>query len=207
MYAKKSVSMKVVVLLLAVVLLIGCTVGGTLAWLIARTNTVTNTFTVGNINIDLTETVGNNSTPTSAKETPVENKGFKIVPGVTESKNPTVIVEAKSENSFVFVKIEESNITVDNVTYVTWKIADGWTQLKDASDADVPGVYYREYTADAEATYLVLKDNQVSYPATLTKAQLDALGDKQPALIFTAYAVQKEGSNTAAEAWAKINNP
>lgn len=200
MYAKKSVSMKVVVLLLAVVLLIGCTVGGTLAWLIAQTNTVTNTFTVGNINIDLTETVG--GTATSAKEAAVENKGFKIVPGVTESKNPTVIVEAKSENSFVFVKIEESNITVDNVTYVTWKIADGWTQL-----AGVSGVYYREYTADAEAIYPVLKDNQVSYPATLTKAQLDALGNEQPALIFTAYAVQKEGSNTAEEAWAKINNP
>ena len=56
MYAKKkSVSMKVVVLLLAVVLLIGCTIGGSVAYLMANTNTVTNTFVVGNIgNLTLT---------------------------------------------------------------------------------------------------------------------------------------------------------
>ena len=49
MYAKKNLSMKVVVLLLAVVLLIGCVAGGTLAYLMAKSSIVTNTFVVGDI--------------------------------------------------------------------------------------------------------------------------------------------------------------
>ena len=40
---------------LAVVLVLCCAVGGTLAWLTQKTDAVVNTFTVGDINITLTE--------------------------------------------------------------------------------------------------------------------------------------------------------
>ena len=39
----------------------------------------------------------------------------------------------------------------------------------------------------------------------LTKAEVNGI-TTQPTLTFTAYAVQKDGINTAAEAWAKVSN-
>ena len=47
---------KTIALLMVVVMLFGVTVGGTIAWLTASTSKVENTFTVGNINIQLDET-------------------------------------------------------------------------------------------------------------------------------------------------------
>ena len=44
---RRNVSNKTVAILLALVLAIGCAVGGTLAWLISQTNPVVNTFTYG----------------------------------------------------------------------------------------------------------------------------------------------------------------
>ena len=189
MKAKKTVSMKALVILMAAVLLIGGAVGGTLAWLITSTDTVTNTFTVGDINITLNETV--------------KKDGFTIVPGTEEKKDPVITVEAGSENCYVFVKIEEENITgtVDDVDvkFVDWTIADGWTQL-----TGVTGVYYRTYTVEGGATYDVLKGNVVSYSKDLTKAQLETLDGKTPKLSFTAYAVQMEGLADVAAAWAEV---
>ena len=46
-----------VALLVAIALLIGCAAGGTMAWLTMQTGTITNTFTVGDINITLDETM------------------------------------------------------------------------------------------------------------------------------------------------------
>ena len=50
---RRSVSSRAFIALLALVLVIGCVAGGTVAWLVATSDTVTNTFTYGNINIDL----------------------------------------------------------------------------------------------------------------------------------------------------------
>ena len=53
MKANNTVSMKVVVVLLALVLLIGCAAGGTIAWLMTNTDPVENTFSASNIQIDM----------------------------------------------------------------------------------------------------------------------------------------------------------
>ncbi len=55
---RRSVSSRAFIALLALVLVIGCVAGGTVAWLVATTDTVTNTFTYGKINIALAETTG-----------------------------------------------------------------------------------------------------------------------------------------------------
>ena len=205
---KKNVK-KVILTVLSVALIVALSVTATLAWLQDTTKTVTNTFAVGDINIDLVETVG--GTSQSAATADVTNDGFKIVPGAVESKDPKVIVEANSEDSFVFVKVEESNVTVGGVTYVTYRIAEGWEPLVDTNNDGIAdnGVYYREYTGDAKAEYPILTGNQVSYSKDLTKAQLEALGTSKPSLKFTAYAIQKQGDGsavfTAADAWAALN--
>ena len=83
---------KTLALVLALTLLVAGVVGGTLAWLTAQTAEVKNTFTVGDINIGLTETTTD----------------YKMVPGNTIAKDPTVTVKANSEACWLFVKVTES---------------------------------------------------------------------------------------------------
>lgn len=175
---------KKVLSIVAVVLVLCCAIGGTLAWLTDKTDPVVNTFTVGDINIELTES---------------ENLNLKMVPGNTITKDPKVTVKANSEACWLFVKVEES-ANFDN--FMTYAMADGWTALP-----DVAGVYYREVAATTAATdFSVLKDNSVLVKDSVTKAMLNGLSETTfPTLTFTAYAVQKDNVNSAADAWAKAN--
>lgn len=171
---------KILALVLALTLLVAGVVGGTLAWLTDRTAEVKNTFTVGDINIDLTET----------------NRDYKMVPGNKLDKDPTVIVKAESEACWLFVKVTESE-NLD--TFITYAIAEGWTELQD-------GVYYREVPAsNADQTFSVLKGDAVTVKDTVTKAMLTAKDFANPTLTFKAYAVQKDNVASASDAWAKVN--
>ena len=188
---RRSVSSCAFIALLALVLVIGCVAGGTVAWLVATSDTVTNTFTYGNIDIALAETTGTN---------------YKIIPGTNIEKNPKVTVTAGSEACWLFVKVEEvgaiSTITTDPVHYA---IDTGWAQLKDKDGKDVSGVYYRLVDAvDNDTAFNVLKDNKIIVSGELTKETINGYAVQQPTLTFTAYAVQKENIDTAADAWAKV---
>lgn len=181
----RELSGKLVVAMLAVTLLIGCAIGGTVAWLTAKTDAVVNTFTYGNINITLAETTGTN---------------YKIIPGVNIAKDPKVTVKANSEDCWLFVKVEKAGTFVDGK--VTYSIADGWTALTGQTD-----VYYREVSAATTDTeYYLLEGNKVTVSDTLTKEDIQNITN--PTLTFTAYAVQKDGIADAATAWAKVpTNP
>ena len=91
---KRSMSGKALAVLVAVVLLIGCVVGGTVAWLVAKSDPIENVFTVGDINVSLSETRVTN---------------YHIVPGVNIAKDPKAQVKAGSENCYLFVKVDEEN--------------------------------------------------------------------------------------------------
>ena len=182
----RTVSIKIAALIAAIVLVIGCTAGGTVAWLVSKPAPIVNVFTVGNINATLTET---------AKE-------FKIVPGVNITKDPIATVKAKSEDCYLFVQLTEENwpafTEADKTTRkVEYEIAKGWTKLKD-------GVYYCVVTKDdaKDQTFPVLQDNQVTVSSTLTKENADAIQKAgTPKLTVPVYAVQKEGMGSAADAW------
>lgn len=188
---RRSVSGRAFVTLLALVLVFGCAVGGTFAWLTAKTDPVVNTFTYGDINIDLAETTGN---------------AYKIVPGVNIEKNPKVTVTAGSEACWLFVKVEEENWPTfkeedGKTAKIAYDIAPGWTKLEGQN-----GVYYREVgAAAADASFDVIKGNVITVSENLTKTEVNAVVTVQPKLTFTAYAVQKDGVTTAADAWAKVS--
>lgn len=194
---RRGVSTRAFVALLALVLVIGCVAGGTVAWLVAKTDPVVNTFTYGDIKIELAETTGPN---------------YKIVPGVDISKDPKVTVNANSEACWLFVEVKETGTFVANK--VTYAIADGWTK---GDDTKIPAnVYYRNVSAeDAKngVSYYVLAGD-TTYPngvitvsEELTKAEVDAITADEISLTFTAYAVQKDGIADAATAWSKIPQP
>lgn len=189
---RRSVSVRTLVVMLALVLMVGCAVGGTLAWLVAKTDPVVNTFTYGDINITLTEDTGSN---------------YKIIPGVEITKNPKVTVKADSEACWLFVKVDEEYwptfTEADSETRkVSYTLADVWTALP-----NVPGVYYREVGAvSADTDFEVLEGNKVTVSENLTKAEVNSIAEGiQPKLTFTAYAVQKDGIADAATAWTKVN--
>lgn len=173
---------KTFIIALCLALVVAFAAGGAIAWLTATTGTVTNTFTVGNIDIDLTETTTD----------------YKMVPSNTIAKDPKVTVKAGSEACWLFVKIEKS-ANLD--TFITYAVADGWTAL-----TGVDGVYYREVAATtADTSFDVLAGNTVTVKDTVTKENMDGLtAETYPTLTFTAYAVQSANVATAADAWTKI---
>ena len=181
---------KALLLALCAVLLVAVSVLGTMAYLTSETQVITNTFTVGDINIELTETKP-------------ESKQAKIIPGVDIEKDPKVTVKANSEACWLFVKVEQTGTFVtDKVTYSVMTGPDGWTAL-----TGVDGVYYREVGAvTSDTSFDILENNKVTVSETLTKADVNNItAENQPKLTFTAYAVQKEGIDTAAAAWEKVN--
>lgn len=185
---RRSVSGRLFVLMLALVLVLGCAVGGTVAWLVAKTEPVVNTFTYGDINITLTETKP-------------ANQQAKIIPGVDIEKDPKVTVKADSEACWLFVEVKEEGTFVANK--VTYSVDGGWTK---GNGTDIPtNVYYREVgVVTADTDFYVLKDNKVTVSNSLTKEDITNI--TQPKLTFTAYAVQKDGMDTAAAAWAAANS-
>lgn len=178
---------KKVLSIVAVVLVLCCAIGGTLAWLTDKTGPVKNTFTVGDINIDLGES---------------DNLDLKMVPGKTITKDPFVKVEANSEACWLFVKVVKS-ANFDG--FMTYAMADGWTQ---GDGKDIPdNVFYREVPATtADVSFNVLSNNQVQVLNTVTKTQMENIKNKAitaPTLTFTAYAVQSDGITDVTTAWAE----
>ena len=201
---RKMRNRRIVLTALLVVLVAALSIGGTVAWLTATSGSVVNTFTVGDINIDLTETKGTINNGTGEHT-------FKIIPGADIEKDPKVTVKAGSEACWLFVKVEETNWpditeTVDGVDTrkVKYTIANGWTKLDSVPGVD--NVYYRTVTATtADTTFSVLADDKVYVSANLTKTDANTITNI-PKLTFTAYAVQQDGVATAADAWGKVSN-
>ena len=192
---RRQAKIRKMLLSLSMVLVLAlAAVGGTIAWLTDETDTVTNVFTVGNIDIDLAETKTN----------------FKMIPGEEIEKDPKVTVKGGSENAWVFVEVEEAN-RLDY--FISYSIDAGWQELKDADGNTVAGVYYREYAAQTDnLTWDVLTGNKVTVKNSVTKDDMDALQATTspapaPTLSFTAYAIQKDGFADAAAAWAELNAP
>lgn len=203
---RRRSTLKPLLVAMAVVLLIGCVAGGTLAWLTSTTPEVTNTFTTSDINITLNESKGGDS------------KEFKMIPGYTIEKDPKVTVEGGSEACWLFVKIEESTNPVLK-SYITYAVDSAWTPLNGE-----PGVYCREVEAKAvDQTFGVIGYNKIENDETkfvsdkvlvnsnVTKEMMNALnqtGAAKPTLTFKAYAIQLYKNNTekftAADAYAQI---
>lgn len=195
---------KAIVAVVALVLVLCCAMGGTLAWLVDSTTEVKNTFTYGDINISLWEHKLNDDGLTLSTDvfTGAEQTGFKMIPGNNIEKDPTVTVKADSEASWLFVKIVES----DNFdSFMEYSIATGWTALNDANADGVAddGIYYRTVDATtADTDFAVLANDSVSVKDTVTKNMLKDGVFVAPTLSFTAYAVQRDTNiTTAAQAW------
>lgn len=193
---KKFIAILSVFVMLALTMVVGCAVDGTVAWLVSESESSVSTFTLGDINIKLT---GES-----------ESQPLKIIPGVEIRRSLKVTVDPNSEACWLFVKVEGTNWShfpdVNGTAKVSYSVAGGTDDWK-ALEGN-PGVYYREVSAENAKTGVEYDVNcNVTVSQMLTKAEVNSIAaGTQPQLSFTAYAVQRDGIGDAATAWAAANN-
>ena len=188
-------------LILALVLVFGAAVGGTIAYLTDTTGPIANTFTVGKVDITLTETF---NTDTNGDQ---KNDAWKaqLIPGTTYTKDPVVTVTDDSEDCWLFVKFEEKN---DAATYLNYTsnltLESGWTQ---GDGTNIPAnVWYRAVAKDAtvKSFHLLANDTVTIDSTAVTNDNMNDAANAE--LVYTAYACQKDNMSVEA-AWAHFTTP
>ena len=196
---------KALLLILCAMLLLIASALGTVAYLTVQ-DTVKNTFSVGKVDVTLDEgsegSAGKRSMRARSTGAPVDENDHILMPGHTYTKDHTIHVDAVSEDSYIFVKVEngiasyEAASSAEEGGYRT--IADqitdnGWTALESAAD-----VYYREYTKSSTGSdFAVFNTFKIADNAN----DAESWGSCDAQVAVTAYAVQKDGFDTASAAW------
>lgn len=183
---------KALALALCAVLLVVTTVFVTMAFLTSK-DSVKNTFTVGKVTITLDEAdVKSDGTYESNKEARVDTNEYKLIPGHTYIKDPTIHVADDSEECWLFVKVENglANAEATGDTSIASQMAKkGWTKV-DGTDV------YAYATKQVAGADVVVFDNFKI--AGTTDVSLYETAE----IVVTAYAIQADGFATAAAAWA-----
>lgn len=174
---------KALVLALCAVLLVVTTVFATMAYLTSTTGVVKNTFTSGKVAITLDEADVNEYGVAIDGAARVTANEYKLIPGHEYTKDPTITVSAGSEDCWVFAKVENG---LDDIADLD--ISADWTEV-------AANVYAYKETLSAGETATVFTKFTVAGDAdvvTYENAEITIIG----------YAVQADGFDTAATAWA-----
>ena len=201
MNKKKSIAVAVI---LAVVLLIG----GLLAYF-TDTETATNVFTLGNVDITLTEP---NWSTTDANSNNIPDAAEARTPGQVIAKDPTVTVATGSNNAYLFLTVEVPAITTGANGTVTKEL---YTYTPNASWAEVTTkqqvkansvvhVYVYGTTAAptstaAEAPVPALFSN-VTVNTTLTNSEVTSDFSSNSNIVVNAYGIQADGLSVTSAA-------
>jgi len=193
----KKKLLTVVGLVLCAVLLVAGSIFGTFAYLTSHAS-VTNTFTVGKVEITLDEAKVDKYGVAVTPAERVNANEYKLIPNHTYVKDPTIHVTAGSEKCYLFVKVENKigDALTINAMPAAWKVLDG-----------VSNVYYYESVVDASGegkNVTVFEGFTVSKDLTNDDLieLLPAGGTTADMITVTAYAIQADGFATAEAAWA-----
>lgn len=207
---KKS---KAILMALCAVLLVAASVMGTLAYL-TSTDTVTNTFTVGNVQIKLDEAKANTDGTLVENADRVKANSYKLLPGHTYNKDPMVTVLKGSESCYVkmtvtFTKAAEldaifapngANLTSIFAGYDSANWIDKGNTEDTKANTRTYEFWYKEAVAapDGDVALDALFD-KIVVPGSITNAQLATINDMT--ITVNAYAIQADGFADAADAW------
>lgn len=206
---------KVMTFVVAMVLLLGVTLGVTFALMTEQTQTITNTFVAGKFGtLTLQETYVDEQTDgevtvngTTTAQTP---PSMTVIPGKNITKKPFVdfTLDASADKDtpyYVYVKlVKTGSWALENgETHkyenngISFEIDSAWTELNDGSD----GIYYICVQNGSNITTQdIIKNGEVVVPATVTKTQVGAINGST--LVFSAYAVQQANTtDTAQSLW------
>lgn len=216
---------KAMLMTLCAIILVVATVFGTMAYLTSD-DEVVNTFTVGNVAIKLDEApVDGNGKATTGDR--VKANSYKLLPGHTYTKDPTIHVDAASEDCFIRAKVTLTNAkewiaiatkyadnkveniikgTDDNIWWVSQPAVD-----ETANTVTYTFVYKNESHTDelgkriwtsTDSKDLVLF-NEIAIPGGLTNDELKSVGASK--ITVVAEAIQADGFKNADEAWAEFS--
>ena len=204
---------KALLVVACALLLVAASVFGTMAYL-TSTDEVKNTFTVGKVKITLNEAkVNADGTPVANAERVKANE-YKLLPGHTYTKDPTVTVEEGSESSYVKMTVTFSKASALDAIFAPTGAeltsifngydATNWIykgNTKDATaDTRTYEFWYKE-TAGAPTADVALDAlfDSITVPGTITGDQLKTIGGMT--ITVNAYAIQADGFANATAAW------
>ena len=204
----------------------GISVMGTLAYLTDST-AVVNTFTMGNVDIKLDEAVvdANGVADASGKRTEEGNK-YKLIPGKTYTKDPTVTVVKGSEESYVrmlvtFNKLAELDEVfaptgADLISIFKDYDASTWSLAGETEDAAANTITYEfryKEVVGAPTDDVVLPALFTSFtvPGVLDGDDLKKINGDNPddpfKITVVGHAIQAEGFADADTAWEAFVEP
>ncbi len=200
---------KALAIALCAILLVGASVMGTLAYL-TSTDSVANTFTVGNVKIQLDEAKANADGTLVEGADRVKANEYKLLPGHTYNKDPMVTVLTGSEESYIRMIVTiNKKVALDAIGINTLEVFPGYDSSKwtlasqKAGDADTMVYEFRYYTTvstvNAESKALEPLFKQIAVPGTITNEQLATLDSLK--INIVAEAIQADGFADANAAW------
>lgn len=211
---------KILAMAACAVLLVCISVGATVAYLTA-TESVTNTFTVGKVAITLDEAkVGTDGTPVVNADRVKANE-YKLLPGHTYTKDPTIHVANDSEPCYLFVKVENGIAAIEGEeTIEKYMLGQNWVKLGES----YPDIWFRAEDFEEGQTPVPAKynagSNVVIFPEfTIAESVLGGTKPDNPAegalyiedykdatIKITAYAIQADGfaNSTPEDIWKAI---
>ena len=208
---------KILVACLCVALAVLTIAGTTLAYLTSQA-TVTNTFTVGKVEIKLDEAKANADGTLVPNADRVKENSYKLIPGHTYNKDPMVTVLSGSESSYIkmtvtFTKAAELDAIfaptgADLTSIFNGYDSTNWIYKGNTEDTTANTRTYEFWYKEAVAapTADVALDalfDQIKAPDSLTNSDLNNLKDLK--ITVNAYAIQADGFATAEAAWAAFN--
>ena len=181
---------KILALALAAVMLVCTTVAATVAYLQDTSEVVTNTMTVGKVEITLDEAPVDVYGEVVEGDRVTENT-YKLIPGHEYAKDPTVHIDDESEESWLFVRVVNgiSDIEDQTNTIAAQMATNGWSLVDGETE-----VYAWQYTVTAGADVNVFSTFTVDGGANVA----NYVG---ATVVITAYAVQADGFASAQAAW------
>ena len=179
---------KKLMMALSLVLVAALSITGTIAWLTATTNQVTNTFTVGKIAMEMDEAATNEFGVVIPGEDRRDANEYKLIPGHTYVKDPTVYIEGDSEACYVFIHVKNEIDAIEAVgdtDIETQILAKGWRTVTGQD-----GCYYKTQDAVAEGADRV---PLVVFESFKIKDDADISSYEGKTIVINACAVQQDG--------------
>lgn len=205
---------KIVGLLMAAILLVVASILGTMAYLTAE-DSVTNTFTVGNVAIKLDEAETNEQGVIQGDERVKGNK-YHLIPGHTYSKDPMVTVLKGSEESYIRLQVSITNAKeLDKIFDPGAIMTDLFAGYEPATwlykgntvsnNTRTYEFYFHEKVTAPLDSDLALKPifKSLTVPSAITNEQLAMLKDMK--ITVVAHAIQADGFGDATTAWAAFD--
>lgn len=206
---------------LSICLVAAVAIGGTMAYL-TDSEKVTNTFSVGDLDITLTE-----------PEWDDETDGKDLVPGDTEKKDPTitavehdsymrVIMEIQDKEGNAITDKDRLDLILKTIRYASPALSEDSSYSlndlntvptvnsdftlvadKSSSDTNVTGVYYYNYNDVLKEQATATLFTNIVIPTDWNQTQLQKLGEYK--IVIQAQAIQTDNFEDAAAAFTALD--